>query len=1363
MHVPQSIEAETEISLLASVLRQIVSPRENAPIIQLFQDTMTGSFRMTNPAVQIPEHVALNMMSRLKRPMSLFKKTGATHTGPSIFSAALPLMDFKEGSVKIENGALKEGILKKGAFGGASKGILHVVYNDFGPDRCGQLINEIQQVVTKFNLYSGFSVGTSDLVANPETTQFVEQSLREGREAVKQLLTDVHAGRFVNTSGRTNGDELENQIVNKLKEISAKISKKVMDTLPKENRMIQMVAAGTKGSDLNIQQMIALLGQQIIDGRRVKYTLQERTLPHFAKYDDGVESRGFVQNSFVGGLRPEEYFYHAQGGREGLIDTAVKTSDTGYIQRRMMKIMEDYAVAYDRTVRKSDGTIVQYAYGEDGVDSVCVEEQPCNLALMPLEEVYREFALSKDDVDAVCAESVSEYPDLIDEILKDRDMLVKDVFRDRKNDMILAPVHLKRLCERYRNKYSTKTDLTPTYVVDELGRLMKEPWLAGNKVFHLLLRFYLAPKKSIVAYRFTKEMFDELVKEIRFRTIKSLVHPGEMVGALAAQSIGEPTTQLTLNSIAHHERVWVRKGQDIRVVQIGEFVQEWIAKSEKLEHHPNHTTLAYLPAGWETLSVDEHGKVEWKKLEAVTQHPPVNEDGSNTLVQIRTKGGRTVLATKAKSFLTKGEKGELVPTRGDELTIGSEVPLMAEFPVGEQKTILVVSDYIADGFKDRLPTEIALDKTFGRFVGAYIAEGMANDHVVAISNNDPTYREKAMEWVTRVGLKYRVVEQKNKIKEGWTSTDCIIHCTQLARLMKTICGRGSLNKRVPDLAYNAPLEFVVGLLEGYLSGDGTVGVNGRRCISFTSISENLVDGVNALLARLGVHARKSAEMTQKNTPFKAHTFWFSRIPVNECIVLRECVELMVPSKQERLMAMEPTKIVCKRSDFGRQNDVVWDTVVAIEDTPCPTPFVYDLTVEDTRNFVHANGLCLRDTFHSAGTVKAGATQGVPRIQELLELAREPKNPLTFVYLKPELATGTIEQVILVKREIQKTTLRDITKSVRIYYDPYPLEPQTVVEEDRPILETFQEFSTGNPACVSKWVMRLEMDRTEMAARGMQDMTIIQNALLGNSAVRIAQCVVSDANSGKLVTRITFDDAFAKNVLALRYVEDRILDTVISGVEGVGRVYHRDVQNELIWDDAVGGYTAKKQHVLDVEGANLFNLLGARNVDSTRTFSNSIHEVMEVFGIEAARQAIYDEFNEVFSSAYVNYHHMSVLLDAMTYQGRLVSVNRFGMSKQDNGVLAQSSFEETSKILFNAATGALFDNMQGVSANIMFGQKPPCGTGIVDIVLDETRLPEGTPDEEYTLQQTDLKMARDRIARVPAEGPDCRMEDILMEW
>jgi len=129
------------------------------------------------------------------------------------------------------------------------------------------------------------------------------------------------------------------------------------------------------------------------------------------------------------------------------------------------------------------------------------------------------------------------------------------------------------------------------------------------------------------------------------------------------------------------------------------------------------------------------------------------------------------------------------------------------------------------------------------------------------------------------------------------------------------------------------------------------------------------------------------------------------------------------------------------------------------------------------------------------------------------------------------------------------------------------------------------------------------------------------------------------------------------------------------------------------------------------------------------------------------------------SAYTNYHHMSVLLDAMTYQGRLVSVDRFGMGKHDNGVLAKSSFEETSKILFNAAVSAEFDPMKGVSANIMFGQKPPCGTGFVDILLDETRLPEGNDEEIFVDYREQIKAKVEKVMGVP-EG-ECSVDDISM--
>jgi len=945
MHVPQSIAAETELAQLASVTRLIVSPRLNAPIIQMVQDTLTGAYRISNPSVRIHEMAVMNMLSKLRTPLAAFKKTGESHTGASVISKAFPLMNF-DGKIKLKDGELTKGLLNKGAFNTPSEGILHVIFNDFGHEKCGQFINDVQSITSKFNLYTGFSTGASDLVSNPETVDFIDTALAEGRKRVEEILTDVHAGRFTNISGRTDGAELENQIMNTLKEISGKITTQVSESLPQSNRLVQMVKAGAKGDNLNITQMVALLGQQNVDGKRVEFTLPDRTLPHFTRFDDSAESRGFVESSFVKGLKPAEYFFHAMAGRIGLIDTAVKTSDTGYIQRRMMKTMEDFHVEYDGTVRNNAGIVIQYRYGEDGIDSTAVESQTITLATMSMEDVYKNYALSVEEVAPLLTEAITEAPDMVDEILADRDVLVDDVFRFARKDSVLAPVPLKRLIDRFSNPYSTKTNLTPQYVVSELTKLVREPYIASNRLFGILVRFYLAPRRCIIDYRFTKEIFDEVVKEVRFRYIRSCVHSGEMVGALAAQSIGEPTTQLTLN-----------------------------------------------------------------------------------------------------------------------------------------------------------------------------------------------------------------------------------------------------------------------------------------------------------------------------------------------------------------------------------------------------------------------------TFHSAGTVKAGATQGVPRIHELLAVSKSPKNPLNFVYLDPE-ASGSQDQAIMMQRAIQRTTLRDVTKHVRLYYDPYPLDERTVVPEDREILQSFQAFSAGKPECSSPWVMRLELDDTEMAARNLQDMVAVETALR-NSGLRIVECVHSDANSGKLVMRILFDFASVYNLLTLRFMEERVLDVVISGASGVGRVYPRKVEKELVWDESVAGWSCKTQWVLDVEGANMYELMGFKNVDKTRIFSNDIHEVMDVFGVEAARQALCDEFEEVFAEAYVNYHHLSVLLDAITYQGRLVSADRFGMKKVDNGVLAKSSFEETSKTLFNAAVAAEYDDMTGVSANIMFGQKPPAGTGFVKIFLDETRLPEVGEEPETA---TALERANRVVsANLPQEEGECRMDDILMAF
>ena len=176
-----------------------------------------------------------------------------------------------------------------------------------------------------------------------------------------------------------------NSILNNARKEASKIGR---GSLNKDNRFLIMTSAGSKGNDINMAQMISCLGQQNVDGKRIPYGFENRTLPHFCKFDDSPEARGFVENSFISGLTPSELYFHAMGGRVGLIDTAVKTSTTGYIQRRLVKGMEDLKIEYDMTVRNHKNKIIQFKDGDDGIETTKVENQNIPLVKMTIEEIY---------------------------------------------------------------------------------------------------------------------------------------------------------------------------------------------------------------------------------------------------------------------------------------------------------------------------------------------------------------------------------------------------------------------------------------------------------------------------------------------------------------------------------------------------------------------------------------------------------------------------------------------------------------------------------------------------------------------------------------------------------------------------------------------------------------------------------------------------------------------------------------------------------------------------------------------------------------------------------------------------------------
>jgi DNA-directed RNA polymerase II subunit RPB1 len=367
---------------------------------------------------------------------------------------------------------------------------------------------------------------------------------------------------------------MEEKMVGILAATNEAMGSTARDNIDPGNRFTIMVRAGSKGSDINVAQMISALGQQQVEGKRIPYGYDDRTLPHYAKFDDGMEARGFIQSSFIQGLKPTEFFFHAVAGRIGLIDTAVKTSTTGYIQRRLIKVMEDLVVAYDGTVRNSKSKVMQFRYGGDNIDPCKVEEMVFPLCEMSIEQVYGHFNMAgiayDDAVDgrtsaaqrsfaqleecnALCREWTLRYVDY-------RDLVIKNVFRNDFNNVIRVPVGFPHLVAatalQFKRGADSKVDVTPLEVFQLLDTYYGYLRNVGknfepSELFKIAYYFFLSPRELLAKRRFSKEALVFLLERVLLQYKKALVEPGENVGIIAAQSIGQPTTQLTLNTFHH--------------------------------------------------------------------------------------------------------------------------------------------------------------------------------------------------------------------------------------------------------------------------------------------------------------------------------------------------------------------------------------------------------------------------------------------------------------------------------------------------------------------------------------------------------------------------------------------------------------------------------------------------------------------------------------------------------------------------------------------------------------------------------------------------------------------------------------------
>ena len=578
IHLAQSIQARNELKRIANVQYQIVGVKDSSPIIGCQQDTLSGAYMLTQLSVKIKgwevANILCNTTSNTKFDIDMNKE----YTGYEVFSHIIPvgINNTKKSGDKITfqitNGKLTTGYLDKSSLSFAKNSIIHFIWDKFGPNKTRKFIDDSQRLVLNYLLLRGQTVGFKDTLIDQNMEDRIQQMISQKILESKYAIT-----QFENETDQISLEIIENSLSSELDPIQANIGQTLMSHLNIDNFFWASAKSGAKGGAPNVAQVSGAICQNNTEGTRFKKKIKGRSLIYWHKDDDTPEARGFIRSSFLSGLRGFEFFYNATAGREGLIDTAIKTASSGYIQRQLIKGLEDLSIRYDGTNRNARGIIIQTVYGENGINQSTQTELQLNILSMDnktlveklgfnseqIKRMEKSLKLSAKELNDFNTKHIEKLKKLRDEmrqlqsnalinfkILEEKFVVPVNFFRitqdysNKKEHIELKPYDIEVAIEDFLTNYENRliTSLKST------DKFMKKDDRNLKFLLEVAINEYIAPVKCIFEYGLSKKEFEKMMNEIKLSFIKSIIEPGEMVGIIAAQSVGEPTSQMTLNT-----------------------------------------------------------------------------------------------------------------------------------------------------------------------------------------------------------------------------------------------------------------------------------------------------------------------------------------------------------------------------------------------------------------------------------------------------------------------------------------------------------------------------------------------------------------------------------------------------------------------------------------------------------------------------------------------------------------------------------------------------------------------------------------------------------------------------------------------
>ena len=801
------------------------------------------------------------------------------------------------------------------------------------------------------------------------------------------------------------------------------------------------------------------------------------------------------------------------------------TAQTGYIQRQLIKGLEDLSIKYDGTNRNAKGIIIQTIYGENGINQATQTEIQLNILLMNNKDIEKNLCFTNDQLkklEKVSFKSLKNdkqikmsLKDLTDSNNKHISKLIS--FRDQLREIqakalinykiieekYALPVNLYRITQDYSNKKEC-LELNPDEILEAIedflidydnrliislkknDKLLKNDDRCLKFILEVALNEYLSPAKCIFEYGLSKLDFIKMMQEIKMNFIKAIIEPGEMVGIIAAQSIGEPTSQMS-QCKASEIKVIIKKNKTInfKTKKIGNFCDELIKKYPKLTFDTGHensveTDLSSLEEEYYIVGVDKYEKTHWNRISHISRHP-VN----GNMMKITTKSGRITSSTLSHSHLIRSNQ-TVEAILGADLRVGMRIPVAKYIDNTFIKKYIKIDD---ETYK--------LDYLFGWFIGAYLAEGNINNNQINITNISEHFINNTKLFAERFNKEVNIRKYQGEYGPGVSTS---FSFKPLAEFLLDSCGTGSFVKCVPDFAFTAPNEFKAGLIQAYIDGDGNYNTHITHYqIRVCSRSEQLAKDISLLLSYFGlfcsikstqtkgskmynltlsaryaplfkkhigtlVHTEKLDEIVTYAERDDAHNLSDDIDKINGLgdIIAKCGKELQLEGQSRNYGRWKKKESIGRRTlikyieifeahkdknkiinelqilNQAANSDVIWDEIKEIEIyTPDQTDYVYDFTVPANQTFMVDNGIIVHNTLntkHFAGMAsKSSANMGVNRIQELLHYSKNIKTPQMVIYFNEPYNTDRVKLNKIVSY-FKHLTIRQLVSNVEVFYD-----------------------------------------------------------------------------------------------------------------------------------------------------------------------------------------------------------------------------------------------------------------------------------------------------------------------------------------